>query len=104
MILQWFPIVEKLDGLSVKQAIPTKHAHKFDAPDSRYAVKYLPLKSNDGRKYRFQRKMTSAEKRKGSLRTVIDECKKKLKVIHPIFHVTDTYLLKSLPGGPDQFP
>ena len=43
LISRWLPIVEKLDGLSVKQAIPTKHAHKFDAPDSRYAVKYLPL-------------------------------------------------------------
>ena len=29
-------------GLSVEQAILSKHAHKFDAPDSRYVVKYLP--------------------------------------------------------------
>ena len=43
MVLRWLPIVEKLNGHSVKQAIPSKYAHKFDAPDSRYAVKYLPL-------------------------------------------------------------
>ena len=35
--------MEKLNGLSVKQAIPSKHAHKFGALDSWYAVKYLPL-------------------------------------------------------------
>lgn len=80
---------EFAEGLEGWEAIHEKHPEENE-------------KSNDGRKYRFQRKMTSAEKRKGSLRTVIDECKKKLKVVHPIFHVTDTYLLKSLPGGPDQ--
>ena len=44
MILSWLPrIVENINGLSVKQAIPSKHAHKFSAPSSYYAVKYLPL-------------------------------------------------------------
>ena len=32
--------------------------------------------ANDDRQYRFQRKMSSTEKRKGCLRTVLDECKK----------------------------
>ena len=45
MILRWLPIVEKLDGLSVKQAIPQKFAHKFNAPDCRYAARYLKLDS-----------------------------------------------------------
>ena len=58
--------------------------------------------ANDDKQYRFQCKMTSKEKRAGSLRTVLDECREKLKVIHQVFHITDTYLLKSLPGGPVQ--
>ena len=60
---------ELAEGLEGWEAILEKH------PDENE-------KSKDDRKYRFKRKMTSAEKRKGSLRTVLDECKKKLKVIH----------------------
>lgn len=45
MILRWLPIVEKLDGLSVKQAIPKKFAQKFNAPDCRYSARYLKLDS-----------------------------------------------------------
>ena len=43
MIKRWVPIVEKLDGASVKAAIPKKVANKYNAPDSRYAVCYIKL-------------------------------------------------------------
>lgn len=45
MISRWLPIVEKLNGLSVKQALPKKFAQKFNAPDCRYTARYLKLDS-----------------------------------------------------------
>ena len=45
MLLRWLPIVEKLDGVSVKNAIPKKFVHRFNALDSRYSSKYLKLNS-----------------------------------------------------------
>ena len=49
MLLRWLPIVEKLDGVSVKNAIPKKFVHRFNAPDSRYSSKYVKLNSHQNR-------------------------------------------------------
>ena len=43
LISRWLPIVEKLNGPSVKRAIPIEHAYKYSAPDARYARKYISL-------------------------------------------------------------
>ena len=45
MIKRWLPIVEKLNGTSVKASIPKKFADKYSAPDSRYEVCSIKLDS-----------------------------------------------------------
>ena len=49
MLLRWLPIVEKLNVVSVKNAMPKKFVHRFNTPDSRYSSKYVKLNSHQNR-------------------------------------------------------
>ena len=43
LISRWLPIVQKLNGPSVKRAIPIEHNYNYYAPDARYARKHISL-------------------------------------------------------------
>ena len=44
MIAKWLQIVEKMDGISVKNAVPNKFAERFKLREEKYLSKYLDLR------------------------------------------------------------
>ena len=43
LISRWLPIVEKLNGSSVRRAIPMEHVDNYNAPDARYSRTHMSL-------------------------------------------------------------